>query len=263
MQRTAHFIIAVSIMAAISVSLPVSATEREGDPLVREIQLDLRKLGYEMPVIDGLYGPMTRKAIEAFQEDRNLDVIGKATPRLRDRLEQILFKSSKRAQRLWRQSRLFLKALGYAPGDGEMSSPAAKRALAAFGQTYWLDESRAFSPTFAHLIRRRVLAEPAAHVWLCDHYMADGAYSLALGWCRRAAKREEPRSQYYMGWMAFYGRGRPSSDADAFRWFQAAAGADHTRAQIYTGLMYRKGRGVGRDIDAAMHWYGRATADGK
>lgn len=231
----------------------------EGDPTVRAIQSQLQTLGYDITVIDGLYGPETRTAIEAFQKDEDLEVTGAATESLRRRLAHIAFRRSDAAQRLWRQSRLYLKALGYSPGSGRMDSVPARQALAAFARNYWINDARGFSRTFHDLIKRRVSKTPSAHEWLCDHHMADGAYSLAIGWCRRAAARGTRRAQYHMGWMAYYGRGRSRSGADAFTWFRRAAEAGHTEAQIFTGLMYRVGRGTPRDVDAAMRWYRKAT----
>jgi TPR repeat protein len=243
-------------------SVAAAAPEPDGKPMVREIQRDLKELGYKVPIVDGLYGPVTRGAIEAFQTDRGLDVTGEATRKLQRRLDRILFMRSEEARRLWRQSRLHLKALGYSPGEGGMDSRQARRALKTFARTYWVDVGRGFSRTLHDLIRRRLRQSPSAHLWLCENHMSDGAYSLALGWCRRAARRDHPVAQYYMGWMAYYGRGRQPSDTDAFKWFHAAARAGEKRAQVFTGLMYRQGRGVGRDPAAAILWYQKATDQG-
>ena len=251
-------LVAFALAMALAAPVPGHAAD-DGDATVRAIQQDLQTLGYDITVIDGLYGPETRKAIEAFQAERNLEVTGKATKTLRRRLAHILFKRSGTAERMWRQSRLFLKALGYAPGSGRMDSVSARRALKAFAQNYWLDAGRGFSRTLHDLIARRVEKTPRAHRWLCQHHMSDGAYSLAIGWCRRAAERGHASAQYYMGWMSYYGRGRAAAADDAFTWFRKAARAGHTRAQVFTGLMYREGKGTARDIAAAMRWYRKAT----
>lgn len=231
----------------------------DGDPTVHAIQTKLQTLGYDITVIDGLYGPETRSAIEAFQKDKDLPVTGEATESLRRRLAHLVFRRSDTGERLWRQSRLYLKALGYSPGSGSMDSVPARKALAAFARKYWIKDGHQFSRTFHDLIKRRVAKTPSAHEWLCDHHMADGAYSLAIGWCRRAAEAGTPRAQYRMGWMAYYGRGRARSSTDAFAWFRRAAEAGHTNAQIFTGLMYRVGKGTERDVEAAMRWYRKAT----
>jgi len=253
------FVVVCVAVAVVAGAMQSGRAAPEGDPTVRAIQTKLQELGYDITVIDGLYGPETREAIETFQADKDLAVTGKATEALRRRLDHLLFRRSEAADRLWRQSRLYLKALGYAPGSGSIDSIPAKDALAAFARNYWIKNAENFSRTFHDLIKRRVAKTPSAHEWLCEHHMADGAYSLAIGWCRRAAERGTRQARYHMGWMAYYGRGRPRSSADAFTWFRRAAEAGHTKAQIFTGLMYREGKGTARDVDAAMRWYREAT----
>lgn len=49
---------------------------------------------------------------------------------------------------------------------------------------------------------------------------------------------------------------------EAFTCFLAAAELGYTKAQFNTGVCYEKGRGVTRDIEKAMHYYGRAAANG-
>lgn len=47
-----------------------------GDPLTRDVQRELLRLGYYGGAIDGLYGPATRQAIERYQYDHNKTVTG-------------------------------------------------------------------------------------------------------------------------------------------------------------------------------------------
>ncbi|WP_430436567.1 peptidoglycan-binding domain-containing protein [Oceanibaculum nanhaiense] len=47
-----------------------------GDPLTRDVQRELLRLGYYDGAIDGLYGPATRQAIERYQYDHNKSVTG-------------------------------------------------------------------------------------------------------------------------------------------------------------------------------------------
>ena len=47
--------------------------------LIREIQMYLTALGYEPGPIDGLYGPKTTRAIEAFERDRGMTAKGEVT----------------------------------------------------------------------------------------------------------------------------------------------------------------------------------------
>ncbi len=237
------------------------AAERDGDPLVAEIQAGLKELGYEVGKVDGLPGPNTRSAISAFQTNRDLPVTGEASAKLAQRIERVLFQRSEAAERMWRQAGLYIRALGYEPGEGGFDTPQARAALAAFARDHpEVTESR-FDRTLSELIARRAREVPRARIYLCHHYMREKAYSLALPWCRRAAAVPDVDARYYVGWMYYYGRGAEQSYTRAFRWYQAAAEAGHEKAQIYLGLMYRRGQGVEKDPDAAMHWYEQAVQD--
>lgn len=49
---------------------------------VKKLQNDLKSLGYDVGVVDGIYGQATKKAVEQFQVDKNIQkdgVVGKAT----------------------------------------------------------------------------------------------------------------------------------------------------------------------------------------
>ena len=238
-----------------------AAETASGDPQIAELQADLRALGYDIRVIDGLYGPNTRRAIEEFQEARNLPVTGEPGRMTREAAARAVFRQSRRSRRLWTQSRLYLRALGYAPGTGDFESAAAQAALAAFAESYRLDRARGFDRTLHDLIRRRARKNRDAQRFLCRHYMDDGAYSLALGWCRPAAEAGTVTAQYNMGWMAFYGRGRRRDLAEARTWFAQAAEQGHRDSMVYLGLMYRRGQGGPRDPEAALRWYRRATEE--
>ena len=62
------------------------ATSDADSQQVREVQAHLSRLGYNPGPIDGIMGPKTRTAIEAFQRDRGLPVDGKVTQTLLDSL---------------------------------------------------------------------------------------------------------------------------------------------------------------------------------
>ncbi|WP_066190350.1 peptidoglycan-binding protein [Gracilibacillus timonensis] len=59
-----------------------SGLVREGDTgsAVQQIQQKLIDLGYSVGTADGIFGPMTRRSVEAFQHDRGLDVDGIVGP---------------------------------------------------------------------------------------------------------------------------------------------------------------------------------------
>lgn len=52
------------------------AKQAAGDPLTRDVQRELLRLGYYSGAIDGLYGPATRQAIERYQYDHGKSVTG-------------------------------------------------------------------------------------------------------------------------------------------------------------------------------------------
>ncbi|MEE8301032.1 MAG: peptidoglycan-binding domain-containing protein, partial [Candidatus Tectomicrobia bacterium] len=46
------------------------------DPMLMQAQEKLVKLGYDPGLADGVYGPLTRQALEAFQRAQKLPVTG-------------------------------------------------------------------------------------------------------------------------------------------------------------------------------------------
>lgn len=70
-------------------SIAPSPTEQKPDPIVREYQEKLRKLGYDPGKIDGWMGPSTETSIKDFQEDdpnlANDGILGRATRESIDR----------------------------------------------------------------------------------------------------------------------------------------------------------------------------------
>jgi hypothetical protein len=66
---------------------PLSAP-RLGPELVAAVQQALKRLGHDPGPVDGLMGPRTRDAIEAFQQAENLTATGEITFSLLDRLQQ-------------------------------------------------------------------------------------------------------------------------------------------------------------------------------
>lgn len=241
---------------------PTGEREWPGEPLVAQIQHGLRELGYELSAVDGLMGPNTRGAIRAFQEDQGLEPTGAASDALKRAIEQRLFRKSQEAEKLWAETRLYLRAQGYAPGDGAFDSAPAQAALNRFAEDHWLELERSFSERLHEAIARATRADAEAQDWLCRHHMDAKHYPLAFDWCRRAAGKDVRDAQYYVGWMLYYGRGTERSYDAAFEWYRAAARAGDPRAMTFVGLMYRLGRGVERNPDAAQQWYRRAVEAG-
>lgn len=59
------------------------------DPVLQQAQERLSKLGYALGVPDGIYGPQTRQALEAFQRDQKLPVTGNLDAATSQALERL------------------------------------------------------------------------------------------------------------------------------------------------------------------------------
>jgi len=64
--------------AGLEANLPPLGSSK---PAARDIQTALKNAGYYSGAIDGKIGPMSKKAIEAFQKDNNLKADGKVGPK--------------------------------------------------------------------------------------------------------------------------------------------------------------------------------------
>lgn len=250
----------VLVSAGLLFASPAFAQQEE-DPLVRDVQQELKALGYDVDTVDGLYGPNTRRAIEAFQEAQNLTVTGTASETLRQALRGARFQHSQQARRSWPRSRLYLDALGYDPGSGGFSSARAEAAMADFIEAKGLDMEPVYSERLRGLVAEHAKNDPQAQSTLCRWHVRARSYDDGLPWCTRAAERDDVEAQYLLGWMYYYGRGAELSYPAAFRWYHSAAQGGDSRAQAYVGLMYRQGKGVRPDPDAAYQWYRRAAGE--
>ena len=61
----------------------------QGLELVAALQRELKKLGYDTGSADGIFGPMTRKRIKAFEKDQKLKVTGRISGRLIERINKL------------------------------------------------------------------------------------------------------------------------------------------------------------------------------
>jgi peptidoglycan hydrolase-like protein with peptidoglycan-binding domain len=236
-----------------------AARDWPGDPLVARIQQGLMDLGYDLDVVDGLMGPNTRSAIEAFQKDQGLTVTGEASDALKRAIEREKFQRTLAAERRWQESRLYLRALGYRPGDGGFDSEQAQAALTRFVDDHWTQLEPVFNARLAEVIRRAAGSDRRAQRRLCGRHVDARRYRQAFDWCLRAARSDDPRAQYLVGWMRYYGEGVERDFEAAFKWYREAALQGDPEAMTYLGLMYRKGLGVARNPDRAIAWYERAV----
>jgi TPR repeat protein len=76
---------------------------------------------------------------------------------------------------------------------------------------------------------------------------------------QRAADRNDPDGQYYLGWMLVQGTESARGDAEAYAWFRKAAAQGHVGAQLAVATHLLTGRGVAKGRKAAGEWLLRAA----
>jgi len=77
---------------SVSVEPAVSQVATVGEPSVQDIQQALKNANLYEGKIDGILGPNTRKAIEAFQSQNSLKVDAKVGPKTWQKLKEYLVK---------------------------------------------------------------------------------------------------------------------------------------------------------------------------
>jgi peptidoglycan hydrolase-like protein with peptidoglycan-binding domain len=132
----------------------------QGDPLVREIQTELQRLGFYDGLRDGMVGARTRAAVTAYQRANDLSLTGEASHQLRD---HILFAKQLAAAATYtasvavpapsedvRRVQIALNALGFdaGPADG-MPGDKTREAIRAFEAYRGLDKTGAVTATLA------------------------------------------------------------------------------------------------------------------
>jgi peptidoglycan hydrolase-like protein with peptidoglycan-binding domain len=122
----------------------VQAVDRE---LIREVQRQLKGLGFNPGTIDGNFGGQTAAAVRAYQQAYRLPVTGRldeTTLRsiLPERFEASRTPSDLSNREVLRQAQRQLKALGFDPGstDGTFG-PQTEAALRAYQQAYRLPQT--------------------------------------------------------------------------------------------------------------------------
>ncbi len=70
-------------------SVPLPQAKPTADPTIENVQRVLADLGYAPGPVDGVMGEATRKAIAAFERDRNLPQKGEITPVLIKEIERV------------------------------------------------------------------------------------------------------------------------------------------------------------------------------
>lgn len=154
--------------------------------LIVDTQVELRRRGYPVPVVNGTLDADTRDAIRAFQKDQNLLVTGEASAPLLERIQSIPVPDATAgaARDLVRDIQTELNARGYAAGnaDGVMDS-AVRDAI----RTYQADaglkvDGEADAEVLAALRRPGpAAANPPTAMLLQDNF-DDGDYTRPTEW---------------------------------------------------------------------------------
>lgn len=71
----------------------------------------------------------------------------------------------------------------------------------------------------------------------------------------KAASKNIPVAQFYLGEYYLYGYGIEANKDEAFRWTKKAADVGFVRAYSMLGNMYQNGVGVGKDINKAIEYF--------
>ena len=79
---------------------------------------------------------------------------------------------------------------------------------------------------------------------------------------RIRAEQGDPKSQWALGSMYYYGKGVPQDFTEAARWYRKSADQGYPRGQYDLGYMYYYGYGVPQDRVKAHNLFWEAAAHG-
>ena len=89
-----------------------------------------------------------------------------------------------------------------------------------------------------------------------------GDYPGAIKELEPLARDGVPLAQFYLGMMAFEGKGGPKDHRRAAQWFRAAAENGYAKAQFLLASLLFKGSGVEKDFAASAFWARQAAEAG-
>jgi hypothetical protein len=72
----------------------------------------------------------------------------------------------------------------------------------------------------------------------------------------------DPKSQFRLGTMYYYGTGVPKDYVEAVRWYRKSAEQGNANAQYMLAYMYHEGRGIARDDSEAARWDRKGAEQG-
>lgn len=161
-------------------------TTTASNKLVVDTQVELRRRGYPVPVVNGTLDSETRDAIMAFQKNENLLVTGEASDLLLERIKAIPVPSGTAGtpRDLVRDIQAELNTRGYTAGDAD---GVMDRAVRDAIRTYQADagltvDGEADAEVLASLRRPEPAAVEAEAVVLLDDDFNDGDYTRPVAW---------------------------------------------------------------------------------
>jgi TPR repeat protein len=91
---------------------------------------------------------------------------------------------------------------------------------------------------------------------------ADGDFSVALEWLKKAAEQGLPIAQFVVAHMLLNGHGVPKDPLSGLFWYEKAATNDFTTAQYCLGYEFFEGKTVPQDFETAYKWLKKAALKG-
>lgn len=91
---------------------------------------------------------------------------------------------------------------------------------------------------------------------------ADGDYSIAADYYRRAAEKGDAPARDMLSWMLLEGEIMPSDPVEARHWAERAAEAGIASSMTRLGMLYHNASGVDRDPERAVDWWRRGAMAG-
>ena len=241
---------------------------------IREVQRQLKSLGFDTGPADGIAGPRTRTAISAFQDQKGLPVTGAVTPEL-----IALLSTEKKGDKPATPRE---QPLSREPAQPPAPTPrvaVARPVRAADCDRLAAHPADALLPpgvvgvTFENIDAKRAvaacelaLARDSGH----PRYQFQFARSVhkaerleeAVTYYRQAGLQGHPLAQKSLGFAYANGLGVTRDYAKAAQWHHMAADQGDSDAQHNLGYLYAGGLGVGQDLIQAHMWYNIAAEHG-
>lgn len=175
---------------------------------MRDLQRRLRELGYDPGPVDGVFGPRTETAVQAFQRDSNLRPDGIVGPRTRANLDSPQCRATSR------------------PRQPSAPRPARQQRPGPAGEPRWLAIAR------REICTREVAPGPGSNPRIVEYHQATSlrAQDDATPWCAA-----------FVSWVLEQAGVRSTRSARAKSYLDWGNALDHPRAGAIT--VFHRGSG--------------------